>query len=339
MSRDDVPGVEPAEARAGGPRTDPFVAMPEEPGTSGQHPPPASLRPPAERSRAVLLELLGPHPGEVFTVYPSGTLIGRGDSCDIKIGEATLSWEHVRLVTRSDGVYAEDLGSRNGSFINDQQVQRPTLLADGDYLRLGGGSTIFKFSMMEEFEERALRALFELTLRDSLTRLYNRRYLTERLSGELGFAQRQGTELSLLLIDIDHFKAVTDKRGQQVGEAVLKLIASSIQKMMRPEDVLARYADQQFVVLARATSLRNLEILGERFCSRIAALSQEPSLQGLSVTVSVGIACSDPEEARSAESLLAAASSAVLAAKAQGGNRVHTVSSAEQLQMPRARKV
>jgi len=266
-------------------------------------------------------------------------LIGRGDSCDIKIGEATLSWEHVRLVTRSDGVYAEDLGSRNGSFINDQQVQRPTLLADGDYLRLGGGSTIFKFSMMEEFEERALRALFELTLRDSLTRLYNRRYLTERLSGELGFAQRQGTELSLLLIDIDHFKAVTDKRGQQVGEAVLKLIASSIQKMMRPEDVLARYADQQFVVLARATSLRNLEILGERFCSRIAALSQEPSLQGLSVTVSVGIACSDPEEARSAESLLAAASSAVLAAKAQGGNRVHTVSSAEQLQMPRARKV
>lgn len=83
----------------------------------------------------------------------------------------------------------------------------------------------FKFSMMDDLEERAHRTLFELTLRDPLTRLYNRRYFDERLLSEFGFAQRHNTQLAILLLDIDHFKRFNDAWGHQVGDVVLKIVA------------------------------------------------------------------------------------------------------------------
>jgi PleD family two-component response regulator len=129
---------------------------------------------------------------------------------------------------------------------------------------VGGGSTLFKFSMMDEFEEGVLLTLFDLAQRDPLTGLYNRRYFDDRLRSEFLFAQRHDAPLGFLFIDIDHFKRVNDTRGHPMGDAVLRLVARSIEKMMRPEDVLCRYGGEEFTVLVRATSVRNLEILGAR---------------------------------------------------------------------------
>ena len=168
-------------------------------------------------------------------------------------------------------MFAEDLSSRNGTFVNERRVVERTPLVDGDYLGVGGGSTLFKFSMMDDFEEGVLRTLFDLAQRDPLTGLYNRRYFDDRLRSEFLFAQRHDATLGFLFIDIDHFKRVNDTHGHPMGDAVLKLVARSIQKMMRPEDVLARYGGEEFTVLVRATSLRNLEILGD------ADLPSDPS--------------------------------------------------------------
>lgn len=192
---------------------------------------------------------------------------------------------------------------------------------DGDYLRLGTGS-VLKFSMVDDLEERAHRTLFELTLRDPLTRLYNRRYFDERLLSEFGFAQRHRTQLAILLLDIDHFKRFNDTWGHQAGDVVLKLVANRIQSMMRPEDVLARYGGEEFVVLARATSARDMEILGERLCRGVAALQLDLAPPGVRVTVSIGAAyMSVDEPSTCAETLLRAADLALFSAKAGGRNR------------------
>ena len=275
-----------------------------------------------ERPCIVLLELEGTKPGAVFSVRGPSATIGRKGNADVPLGDATVSWEHARLTVESDGVHLEDLSSQNGSFINDRRIHERTRLTDGDYLRFGGGSTVVKFSRMDAFEERALRTLFELTLRDPLTRLYNRRYFDDRLLSEFAFAQRQHSELALLLIDIDHFKHFNDTCGHQVGDLVLKLVASSIQKMMRPEDVLARYGGEEFVVIARGTSLRNIHLLRERLFQQIQSLVLDLPDHDLKVTVSIGASCMGPGETKgSAEALLRSADQALFEAKAGGRNR------------------
>jgi two-component system, cell cycle response regulator len=276
-----------------------------------------------ERTRAVLVELQGTHPGAVFRIDAPGALIGRSRQAEVPLTDTTVSFEHARLVIESGAVFVEDLASRNGTFVNEHRLGERTLLVDGDYLGVGGGSTLFKFSMMDEFEEGVLRTLFDLAQRDPLTGLYNRRYFDGRLLSEFRFAQRHDTALGFLFIDIDRFKRVNDSQGHPMGDAVLKLVALSIQKVMQPEDVLSRYGGEEFTVLVRASSLRNLEILGTRICHRIQALAFVLSSQGLSVTVSVGISCMDATTRfDSAEALLAAADEALYQAKAGGGNRV-----------------
>ncbi len=278
------------------------------------------------RPYRILLELAGERPGAVSSLCePSSTVIGRGAEAEVSLGDATVSLRHALITTRDGEAHVEDLGSSNGTFLNGRRIRARTRLADSDYLRFGAG-TILKFSMVDELEEQAHRTLFELTLRDPLTRLYNRRYFDERLLNEFGFAQRQQTQLAILLIDIDHFKRFNDTCGHQVGDAVLKLVASSIQAMMRPEDVLARYGGEEFVVLTRATSARNMEILGQRVCRRIAALPLNLPGPALKLTVSIGASSLSLEEPGSAEGLLRAADLALFAAKSGGRNR--TVSAA-----------
>ena len=309
--------------------TEPFVVLPTN-GSSASYgvddvrPIRGTMLSRLERTQGVLVELQGAQLGAVFRVTAPTTLIGRSSRAEVALTDTTVSWEHARLRTADDGaVVAEDLSSRNGTFINESRVREPTPLVDGDYLGVGGGSTLFKFSMMDAFEEGVLRTLFDLAQCDPLTGLYNRRYFDERLRSEFLFAQRHDATLGFLFIDIDHFKRVNDTRGHPMGDAVLKVVARSIQKVMRPEDVLSRYGGEEFTVLVRASSLRNLEILGTRICHRIQALAFEPASEGLGVTVSIGISCMDTNKRfSSAEALLASADEALYAAKAGGGNCV-----------------
>ena len=271
----------------------------------------------------MLVELQGAQPGAVFRVEAPTAVIGRSTGAQVSLSDTTVSWEHARLRIDGGAVIAEDLSSRNGTFVNEHRITGPTPLIDGDYLGVGGGSTLFKFSMMDEFEEGVLRTLFDLAQRDPLTGLYNRRHFDERLRSEFLFAKRHDTPLGFLFIDIDRFKRINDTRGHPVGDAILKLVARSIEKMMRPEDVLSRYGGEEFTALVRAGSLRNLEILGTRICHRIQALAFVLSSQGLGVTVSIGVSYMDATQRfDSAEMLIASADAALYEAKAGGGNRV-----------------
>jgi len=291
--------------------------------TSGAMPREGIPRRTVTKDRAVLFVLRGPQHGATFRLYRQSTVVGRGEGADVRLTDDAISREHARLTLEDDGVYLEDLGSRNGTTVGDHPVTARRRLGDGDHIWFGA-NTIVKFALMSELEEEALRTLQELSLRDSLTRAYNRRYLDDRLQSELSFARRHGTDLSLLLLDIDHFKAVNDRFGHQAGDAVLKLVATSIQRMLRPEDTLARYGGEEFVVIARGTSLRNAQILGERIRKQIRELELEVSAGVIKVTTSVGVASATTQALYdSPAAMIQAADEALYEAKTHGRDRVY----------------
>jgi len=164
------------------------------------------------------------------------------------------------------------------------------------------------------------------SLTDPGTGLYNRRYLDRRLEEEFARARRHALPLSLLVVDIDHFKRINDGYGHQAGDLVLAELARAILEMVRVADVAARYGGEEFVVIAPGTPAPMGAALAERL--RRAIESREILVPGeggarqrIPVTASIGVAAlaSGLDDARS---LLAEADKALYRAKAQGRNRV-----------------
>lgn len=165
-------------------------------------------------------------------------------------------------------------------------------------------------------------------LTDSLTGVYNRRYMDRRLLEEIARARRQSYPISLMFIDIDHFKRVNDTVGHQGGDDVLREVAGRIKDELRLSDALARFGGEEFVVLLIDADLDSAAFVAERIRASVAGtligLTQEVRL---SVTVSIGVACLDPELAVGepelvARDLLARADGALYQAKEGGRNRV-----------------
>lgn len=167
--------------------------------------------------------------------------------------------------------------------------------------------------------------LSEIALLDGLTGISNRRGLDQRLAMEWERAQRTCQPLSLLLIDVDHFKRINDTLGHQVGDEYLRHIARVMRAAFdRPADFIARYGGEEFAVLLPETdSVGAAEVAG-----RIRAMMEEDA--GIAeascpTTVSIGVSTWNREEAASADQLICAADSALYAAKQNGRNRVEAV--------------
>jgi two-component system, cell cycle response regulator len=165
-------------------------------------------------------------------------------------------------------------------------------------------------------------------LTDSLTGVYNRRYMDRRLLEEISRARRQDYDISFMYIDIDHFKRVNDTIGHQGGDEVLREVAARIKNELRLSDSLARFGGEEFVVLLINANLDSAAFVAERIRASIAAsmIDVSPSVR-ISVTASLGVACLDrsvadtPVEAAAME-LIAQADAALYQAKDGGRNRV-----------------
>lgn len=271
--------------------------------------------------RPVLTMLEGPAVGSTHPI--AGELVlGRSDQADVRIDEPTVSWAHARVTLSGSEVLLEDLGSTNGTFVRNQRVTGPQALPERARIRLGPRVTL-RLDYLDALEHRALRQVYESSVLDPLTGVHNRRYLEERARTELSYALRNGAALSVLLVDIDHFKQVNDRCGHAIGDAVLRVVATSMRRVLRPEDVLGRYGGEEFVIVARGVSSRNAAILAERIRRRIQRLPMPAELGIDGLSVSVGVATFDAEHAfGSALELVAAADAAMYSAKQQGRNRV-----------------
>jgi two-component system, cell cycle response regulator len=172
---------------------------------------------------------------------------------------------------------------------------------------------------------RADKARFEvLALTDPLTQTHNRRALMERLTSELERARRYALHLSVLMVDLDHFKAINDSYGHVVGDEVLRGVSRVLQREARAVDVVARFGGEEFLVVLPETGEEGAVALAERIRARV---EETPPVTGgeygwLRVTVSIGVATVPSPRVNSPEELIAVADEALYRAKAQGRNRV-----------------
>ncbi|VAW79885.1 diguanylate cyclase/phosphodiesterase (GGDEF & EAL domains) with PAS/PAC sensor(s) [hydrothermal vent metagenome] len=160
----------------------------------------------------------------------------------------------------------------------------------------------------------------QLAQKDPLTGICNRAALDEMLQRELSHAQRKDTSLSLLVLDIDHFKKINDRYGHIIGDCALKSVANMVDACKRDGDLLFRYGGEEFVVLMRDTDLPGAHLLAERIRQYIAENSFNCSGAELSITASIGV--SELQQDDNPTSIFSRADQALYRAKKSGRNQV-----------------
>lgn len=164
------------------------------------------------------------------------------------------------------------------------------------------------------------RAATQSALRDPLTDTGNRIAMDQTLEREIEMSRRHSQPLSLLMLDIDHFKQINDTYGHSAGDEVLKAVAASIKNQLRNVDMVFRFGGEEFLILLSNTSREAAAMVGERL--RFAAQAQDYVAEGKMIELTVSIGCSTLLPGESAESLLRRADSALYVAKREGRNRL-----------------
>ena len=274
-------------------------------------------------ARATLTLLTGLHAGRIMAVEGPSVVIGRADDANLVVDETGVSRRHARIGrTPTGGFYVEDLASTNGTFVGAARVgisslDRGDLLQLGPYLRV-------RFAIVDPVEEALYRQLYESSVRDPLTRVFNRKYLADRLFAEIARARRADGDVAVLMIDLDSLKAVNDRFGHLAGDQALCAVASSILRVLRVEDVLARYGGDEFVVLAVGPDHTDAERLAERVRRAVEGLNMSAEGHEVRLTTSIGVASLAELEVgvEPVTALLAMADSRMYGAKASGKNQV-----------------
>lgn len=181
-------------------------------------------------------------------------------------------------------------------------------------------------SLKTALDVRRISWLEHENITDSLVDVYNRRYFDRRVEEEFERAYRYGLPLSILLLDVDHFKSINDTYGHQAGDFVLKNIGRVLMDTVRNTDIVARYGGDEICVIATVTGRESTVELAERLRSLVDATDIVPVDEGkgrhlIHVTVSIGVAALD-RDIKTAGELLKRADIALYCAKSQGRNRV-----------------
>lgn len=187
-----------------------------------------------------------------------------------------------------------------------------------------------KLKRQQDTLKQSNRLLAELTTRDPLTQLHNRRAMTEILERELQRSNRKGSTLSIVMFDIDHFKLVNDEYGHQNGDTVLIAVAEQARIGLRGYDFVARYGGEEFVLILPDTPHDGALMVAERLRMRIEQHEFTSDLAEIRITVSLGIASYPAEEATSVDSLIRAADAALYRAKREGRNRTESAANHSQ---------
>ena len=261
----------------------------------------------------------GPGMGARYCLSDTPVVIGRGTDCDIHINDFSVSRRHVRVEPGADGYYAVDLQSTNGTFVNDMPGAT-SKLNDGDYLRVG--NCIYRFLAGGNIEAEYHEEIYRLTIIDALTEIYNKRYLMEYLDRELARSARYHRPLTLILLDIDLFKTINDEHGHLGGDFTLRELAACVKSIIRKEELFARYGGEEFVVILPETTLDGAVSLCERIRQIVEKHTFRFEDKSFHITVSVGVANTNGDEALTPMELLRQADEKLYQAKRAGRNRV-----------------
>lgn len=246
----------------------------------------------------------------------NGTL-GRDPSCEFVVDDQSVSRKHARIFRQGDHFYIEDLGSTNGTWVNEYKIVDHRLRS-GDRIRIG--SSIFKFLNADNVEAKYHESVYEMMTHDALTGAWNKQYLFGVLDREISQHMRTHQPLSLLMLDLDFFKKINDQHGHVVGDEVLVEFGRRMRASVRGSDLFARFGGEEFVVVLVNSNRQAAIDAVERYHSAIRSTPFATTVGPVPVTFSGGIAVWHHGNPITKTQLIDKADKKLYEAKCQGRN-------------------
>jgi diguanylate cyclase (GGDEF)-like protein len=267
---------------------------------------------------ACLVVLQGQRLGQRINLGDEPLIIGRAPEAQFQVIERSVSRAHCQITREPAGYRIKDLDSTNKTFLNDQPIIEAEL-KDGDHISVG--SCVLKFMDRSSVEARYHEELYQLATADSLTDLYNRRQFLELIDREITRATNHQRPLTLLIIDLDHFKAINDQFGHPSGDLVLKEVALALSEHSREEFIVARIGGEEFAIVLPETDLPMAVRFANELRLALARLEFKLSDETRRITVSIGAAVWQSGMTSTGD-LMRAADEQLYRAKQGGRNRV-----------------
>lgn len=221
-----------------------------------------------EQPRGSLVVYSGGDTGRQITLDDGIHSIGRSAASSLQIDGPGMSRLHAEVSVEGASVVLRDLGSANGSFVQDQRLNAPRLLKDGDLLRLG--SVLLKFYEHRSVDAALHDRVYRMAMVDAGTGLYNRRFLNDTLRRAVRQSRQTGRPLSVISFDLDRFKSVNDTHGHAAGDLVLRESAAVLKPVVGTAGTLGRLGGEEFLVLLPDTPLAPSLALAERLRAAMA---------------------------------------------------------------------
>jgi diguanylate cyclase (GGDEF)-like protein len=279
---------------------------------------------PANRQSAYLIVIRGGLPGTMLRINAEETSLGRSSENTFPLDDMTVSRRHATVRVDARGlVTVVDERSTNGTFLNGSRLDasQPFRVEEGDRIQLGSG-VLLKLVRLDSSDEHFQQEMFERTVRDGLTGVYNRSYFLNQVAGLATRSAAQGIGLAIMMVDADHFKRINDRYGHLVGDIVLREVSAVIRESTRAEDLVARYGGEEFIAALPCSSLDLAMERAEQIRLNVGGRRIRTGGSEVRVTVSIGLAYGSPEFPLRPLSLIAAADEALYQAKAEGRNCV-----------------
>jgi len=280
--------------------------------------------------RCSLVVYSGGDTGRQITLPDGTSTIGRSAAASLQIDGPGMSRLHAEVVVDGAQVLLRDLGSANGSYVQDVRLTGPRQLRDGDRVRLG--SVLLKFYEHQSVDAALHDRVYRMAMVDTGTGLYNRRYLNETLRRELRQTRQGGRPMAVVSFDLDRFKSVNDTHGHAAGDLVLRECAAVVSAVVGSgpgAPTLGRLGGEEFLVLMPGATLHTARDLAERMRAAVASHTFVlPASQGDArgivahrQTISLGVA-EWTSAMLDASDLLDAADRRLYQAKHEGRDRV-----------------
>jgi diguanylate cyclase (GGDEF)-like protein len=268
--------------------------------------------------QAFLVVIAGPRLGHRVLLGEETLDIGRGVGCGFQLDLDSVSRLHARIRWDGGRHFIEDLRSTNGTYVNENKVKEQPL-ADGD--RVGIGKVLLKYLSGSNVEASYHEEIQRLMRYDGLTGIFNRSHFDETLHNVIWRARFDGSPVSLVVFDLDHFKRINDTHGHPAGDAVLRQASAVVSQLIPPGAVFARTGGEEFAVLCPGMPVAHAWQLAEHIRRAVEAALFSAEGTRIPVTVSLGVAERAATD-QGPEALYERADTQLYAAKGAGRNCV-----------------
>lgn len=273
----------------------------------------------AMKSEPSLIVVQGENMGTVFRLKDGVNIIGRHPDCDVTLNQRAVSGVHAELKVGENEIILSDRNSTNGTILNRNKIDRPVVLRANDLIKIG--SFVLKFTDTK-LDAQFTESLQERNNKDPLTGAANKAHLVKALQSSIDIA-KNGFALSIIILDIDHFKQINDTHGHLAGDFILKELCRVIKdSVIRSEDVLARFGGEEFVLILPDSPLHVAASIAERIRKTIEEHSFVYANKAkIPVTASLGVAAYN-ERYKNMDAFIDAADRELYNSKKSGRNRV-----------------